>query len=422
MRRDVIYMSTLVTRKIKMKSIFTCLALCLSLLSAVAQEAPAIEGLYSVKLGAKPGERVIDLGGGMAPIFNIRVVALPEMKKEGNTAYCKAILNSDGVVVAIQGVQKDLESYDKILADLTKKYGKPREFRFKTRISTCRDTTESVVFEHGGRALSLTRTSSDKHVFLRGCYDVEAVKKVLNDAGQPENICDRLMRKAFSASIGYEEGITKWDPPPYEIGSEDVAWKISHEGRDAVVVTDGWYWWVLLDGTWAEAKSSGKNTFEIGDVRYVVKGDGDGREFLRIEKADKDEVEVPVKAERVSQGIANMPPKQPMVGVWVEDKNGKKVLTINKDGTIVWKRPRESDSDAVENWRWKYRFQRLVAIPDDFEPETNKYYCDRVVLSVSDDGNRIWDNDCDETYSRKSGVEHTAKAIAERLDKDVGNE
>ena len=59
MRRDVIYMSTLVTRKIKMKSIFTCLALCLSLLSAVAQEAPAIEGLYSVKLGAKPGERVI---------------------------------------------------------------------------------------------------------------------------------------------------------------------------------------------------------------------------------------------------------------------------------------------------------------------------------------------------------------------------
>ena len=200
-----------------------------------------------------------------------------------------------------------------------------------------------------------------------------------------------------------------------------MAWKISHEGRDAVVVTDGWYWWVLLDGTWAEAESSDRNSFEIRGVKYVVKGEGDDREFLRVEKADKDAVEVPIKAERVSQGIANMAPKQSMVGVWVEDKDGKKVLTINKDGTIVWKRPRESDSDAVENWRWKYRFQRLIAIPDDFEPETNKYYCDRVVLSVSDDGNRIWDNDCDETYSRKSGVEHTAKAIAERLDKNAGN-
>ncbi len=37
-----------------MKNIFTCLALCLSLSSAVAQETPAIEGLYGVKLGAKP--------------------------------------------------------------------------------------------------------------------------------------------------------------------------------------------------------------------------------------------------------------------------------------------------------------------------------------------------------------------------------
>ncbi len=37
-----------------MKKIFTCLALCLSLSSAVAQETPAIEGLYGVKLGAKP--------------------------------------------------------------------------------------------------------------------------------------------------------------------------------------------------------------------------------------------------------------------------------------------------------------------------------------------------------------------------------
>ena len=405
-----------------MKNIFTCLAICLLLLPAVAQEAPAIEGLYGVKLGAKPGEKAIDLGGGMASIFNIRVVALPEMKKEGETVKCNAILNSEGVVIAIQGTQKDVDAYGAIVADLTKKYGEPRKLSFKTRLSNSRGSIESVVFGTGGRALSLTRVSDARDSFLRACYDVAAMKKVLDDAGEPENICDRLMRKAFSASIGYEEGITKWDPPPYEIGSEDVAWKISHEGRDAVVVTDGWYWWVLLDGMWAEAKSSGKNTFEIGDVRYVVKGDGDGREFLRIEKVDKDEVEVPVKAERVSQGIANMPPKQPMVGVWVEDKNGKKVLTINKDGTIIWKRPRESDPDAVENWRWKYRFQRLVAIPADFEPETNEYYSERVILSVFDDGNRIWDDGCDETYSRKSGVEHAAKAIAKRLDKDVGNE
>lgn len=386
-----------------MKNIFTCLALCLSLLPAVAQEAPAIEGLYGVKLGAKPGGKAIDLGGGMASIFDIRVVALPEMKKEGETVKCNAILNSEGVVIAIQGTQKDVDAYGAIVADLTKKYGEPRKLSFKTRLSNSRGSIESAVFGSGGRALSLTRVSDARDSFLRACYDVAAMKKVLDDAGEPENICDRLMRKAFSASIGYEEGITKWDPPPYEIGSQDVAWKLSHEGRDAVVVTDGWYWWVLLDGTWAEAKSSGKNTFEIGDVRYVVKGDGDGREFLRIEKADKDEVEVPVKAERVSQGIANMPPKQPMVGVWVEDKNGKKVLTINKDGTIVWRHPRESAPDAVENWRWKYRFQRLVAIPADFEPETNEYYNERVVMSISDDGKRICGevDGYDETYTRE---------------------
>ena len=386
-----------------MKKIFTCLALCLSLSSAVAQEAPAIEGLYGVKLGAKPGGKAIDLCGGMASIFNIRVVALPEMKKEGETVKCNAILNSEGVVIAIQGTQKDVDAYGAIVADLTKKYGEPRKLSFKTRLSNSRGSIESVVFDSGGRALSLTRVSDARNSFLRACYDVAAMKKVLDDAGEPENICDRLMRKAFSASMGYEEGITKWDPPPYEIGSEDVAWKLSHEGRDAVVVTDGWYWWVLLDGTWAEAKSSGRNSFEIMGVKYVVKGEGDGREFLRIEKADKDEVEVPVKAERVSQGIANMPPMQPMVGVWVEDKDGKKVLMINKDGTIVWRRPRGSGPDAVENWRWKYRFQRLVAIPADFEPETNKYYCDRVVLSVSDDGKRICGevDGYDETYTRE---------------------
>ncbi len=386
-----------------MKNIFTCIALCLSLLPAVAQEAPAIEGLYGVKLGAKPGGKAIDLGGGMASIFDIRVVALPEMKKEGKTVKCNAILNSEGVVIAIQGTQKDVDAYGAIVADLTKKYGEPRKLSFKTRLSNSRGSIESVVFDSGGRALSLTRVSDARNSFLRACYDVAAMKKVLDDAGEPENICDRLMRKAFSASMGYEEGITKWDPPPYEIGSEDVAWKLSHEGRDAVVVTDGWYWWVLLDGTWAEAKSSGRNSFEIMGVKYVVKGEGDGREFLRIEKADKDEVEVPVKAERVSQGIANMAPMQPMVGVWVEDKDGKKVLMINKDGTIVWRRPRESAPDAVENWRWKYRFQRLVAIPADFEPETNKYYCDRVVLSVSDDGKRICGevDGYDETYTRE---------------------
>lgn len=388
-----------------MKNMFTCLAICLLLLPAVAQEAPAIEGLYGVKLGAKPGGKAIDLGGGMASIFDIRVVALPEMKKEGKTVKCNAILNSEGVVIAIQGTQKDVDAYGAIVADLTKKYGEPRKFSFKTRLSNSRGCIESVVFGSGGRALSLTRVSDARDSFLRACYDVAAMKKVLDDAGEPENICDRLMRKAFSASIGYEEGITKWDPPPYEIGSEDVAWKISHEGRDAVVVTDGWYWWVLLDGMWAEAKSSDRNSFEIGGVKYVVKGEGDGREFVRMEKDDKGEAEAPVKAERVSQGIANMAPKQSMVGVWVEDKDGKKVLTINKDGTIVWKRPRESDSDAVESWRWKYRFQRLVAIPADFEPETNEYYNERVVMSISDDGKNI-SGDVDgytETYTQKVG-------------------
>lgn len=106
-----------------MKNIFTCLALCLSLLPAVAQEAPAIEGLYGVKLGAKPGEKAIDLGGGMASIFDIRVVALPEMKKEGETVKCNAILNSEGVVIAIQGTQKDVDAYGAIVADLTNSLG-----------------------------------------------------------------------------------------------------------------------------------------------------------------------------------------------------------------------------------------------------------------------------------------------------------
>ncbi len=388
-----------------MKNMFTCLALCLSLLSAVAQEAPAIEGLYGVKLGAKPGKNAIDLGGGMASIFNIRIVAVPEMKKEGKTVKCNAILNSEGVVIAIQGTQKDVGDYGAIVAGLTKKYGTPKKLSFKTRLYNSRGSIESVVFSSDGRALSLTRVSDASDSFLRACYDVAAMKKVLDDAGEPENICDRLMRKAFSASIGYEEGITKWDPPPYEIGSQDVAWKFSHEGRDAVVVTDGWYWWTCLDGKWSEAESSGRDSFEFGGVKYVAKGTGDGRELYRAEKSEADETEAPVKAERVSQGIANMAPKQSMVGVWVEDKDGKKVLTINKDGTIVWKRPRESDSDAVENWRWKYRFQRLVAIPADFEPETNEYYNERVVMSISDDGKNI-SGDVDgytETYTQKVG-------------------
>lgn len=81
--------------KNEMKKIFTCLALCLLLLSAVAQEAPAIEGLYGVKLGAKPGEKAIDLGGGMASIFNIRIVAIPDdFEPETNEYYNERIVMS----------------------------------------------------------------------------------------------------------------------------------------------------------------------------------------------------------------------------------------------------------------------------------------------------------------------------------------
>ena len=84
-----------------------------------------------------------------------------------------------------------------------------------------------------------------------------------------------------------------------------------------------------------------------------------------------------------------MPPPYPVVGDWIGQNDAGRVIKINPDNTLVWRDQSRSQSKVDEKWRWKYRFQRLVAIPEDFEPEMDSYQLKRAIMSISQDRKKL---------------------------------
>ena len=372
-----------------MKTKSFCVVLCFAFEAFAGRCEASIEGLYGVMLGDKPGSTACEIGGALAQSLNVRLVVLPNMKREGRTLKCMAILDDTGAVVAIQGTQADVETYGEIVARLSSRFGEPAKLGTELRVFSSRYSVDSVVFRSGDRALSLTRFSDSPNEFIYGCYDVTAMTKILDSADEAASHADRCLRKAISVSIGYEAGISKWNAPAYEIGKDDVAWKLRIGSSDVIVVSDGAGWWVLKDGKWNLVESRSESTFSFDGVCFKMKGRGVRRTLHRKEGIDGGDMQPVERIAATSLDDSEMPPPYPVVGDWIGQNDAGRVIKINPDNTLVWRDQSRSQSKVDEKWRWKYRFQRLVAIPEDFEPEMDSYQLKRAIMSISQDRKKL---------------------------------
>ena len=107
--------------------------------------------------------------------------------------------------------------------------------------------------------------------------------------------------------------------------------------------------------------------------------------------------------------FADTPPDASLFGAWEKANGGRETIQINQDGSIKW----EGGLDERTEWRWHSRCGCLLALPEDFDSDHESYHDTRaVLLQMPEGGLHVLRRGV--FRKRKSGVEHTAKAIAER--------
>lgn len=374
-----------------------------------AAQAETVDGLFGIKFGSKPDvlrefEQIKSLGARL-------VLVAPE---DENAPDCLALLDKEGKVVQVKFMMPGPveKSRQAVLKEWKPKYGEPTisgVFEFCDKQKTSFDT-----FVVGGTALCC---EVDGKIVTAESTDITAMTNLLARATRPRERSERERLAFWGRKIGY-------NPPPrnpakpYEIGSGDRVWRFSYKGKKVVVVHDGRDFWLRHEGKWEyrpERTIGGRFSDHTSFLAELNERAQNGIEVWHCASIWGEE-KTPIETELMTVAYVDTPPDASLFGAWEKANGGRETIQINQDGSIKW----EGGLDERTEWRWHSRCGCLLALPEGFDSDHESYHDTRaVLLQMPEGGLHVLRRGV--FRKRKSGVGHTAKAIAERLDKDAGD-
>lgn len=377
-------------------------------LAPLVANAETVDGLFGIKFGSKP-----DVLREFQKIKSLDARLVLVASEDENAPDCLALLDKEGKVVQVKFMMPGPveKSRQAVLKEWKPKYGEPTisgVFEFHGGQKASFDT-----FVIGGAALCC---EVDGKIVTAESTDITAMTNLLARATRPRERSERERLAFWGRKIGYNPPPHK-PAKPYEIGSNDRVWRFARKGKEDVIVHDGQDFWLRHEGKWEyrpERAIGGRfadyTTFQAKLSEKAQNGI-EVWHFASIEGA-----KTPIETELMPAAFADTTPDASLFGTW-ENTNGRgETIQIKQNGSIKW----EGGLDDRTEWRWRSRCGGLLALPEDFDPDHESYHDARVVLQQMPEGEL---HVLRRGVFRKmvSGGEHTAKAIAERLDKDAGD-
>lgn len=375
----------------------------------LAANAETIDGLFGIKFGSRP-----DVLREFQKIKSLDARLVLVASEDENAPDCLALLDKEGKVVQVKFMMPGPveKSRQAVMKEWKPKYGEPTisgVFEFSDKQKASFDT-----FVVGGTALCC---EVDGKIVTVESTDIVAMTNLLVKARRPKERSERERLAFWGRKIGY-------NPPPhnpakpYEIGSGDRVWRFSYKGKKVVVVHDGQDFWLRLGGRWEYRPESTIGGRFTDYTTFQAKLNETAQNGIEVwHSASIEGAKTPIETEPMPAAFADTPPDASLFGAWEKANGGRETIQINQDGSIKW----EGGLDERTEWRWHSRCGCLLALPEDFDSDHESYHDTRaVLLQMPEGGLHVLRRGV--FRKRKSGVEHTAKAIAKRLDKDVGNE
>ena len=392
----------------KDKILFTLVIAVTTLLASLAVNAETVDGLFGIKFGSRP-----DVLREFQKIKSLDARLVLVASEDENAPDCLALLDEEGKVVQVKFMMPGPaeKSRQAVLKEWKPKYGEPTisgVFEFCDKQKASFDT-----FVVGGTALCC---EVDGKIVTVESTDIVAMTNLLVKARRPKERSERERLAFWGRKIGY-------NPPPrnpakpYEIGSGDRVWRFSYKGKKVVVVHDGQDFWLRLGGRWEYRPESTIGGRFTDYTTFQAKLNETAQNGIEVwHSASIEGAKTPIETEPMPAAFADTPPDASLFGTWEKANGRRETIQINQDGSIKW----EGGLDERTEWRWHSRCGCLLALPEDFDSDHESYHDTRaVLLQMPEGGLHVLRRGV--FRKRKSGVEHTAKAIAERLDKDVGN-
>ena len=374
-----------------------------------AAQADAVDGLFGIKFGSEPNvlrefERIKSLDARL-------VLVAPE---DENAPDCLALLDKDGKVIQVKFMMPGPvgKSRQMVMKEWKPKYGEPTisgVFEFHGGQKTSFDT-----FIVGGTALCC---EVDGKMVIAESTDIAAMTNLLSKARRPNIRSEREQLSFWGRKIGYNPPPRK-PAKPYEIGSNDRVWRFSRKSKEDVIVHDGRDFWLRHGGKWEyrpERTIGGRFADYTTFQAKLNEQAQNGIEVWHSASVGGEE-KTPIETELMPVAFADTPPDASLFGTWERANGGRETIEIKQDGSLKW----EGGLDERTDWRWRSRCGCLLALPADFDPERELYHDARVaLLQMPEGGLHVLRRG---VFQKKDFGEHAAKAIAKRLDKDVGNE
>lgn len=392
-----------------MKYRFALVFILLASLVALATNAETVDGLFGIKFGSRP-----DVLREFQKIKSLDARLVLVAPEDENAPDCLALLDKEGKVVQVKFMMPGPveKSRQAVLNEWKPKYGEPTisgSFEFHSNCKVEYDT-----FVVGGTALCC---EVDGKIVTAESTDIAAMTNLLAKAKRPRERSEREKLVLWGRKIGY-------NPPPrrpakpYEIGSNDQVWRFSRKGKEDVIVHDGRDFWLRHEGKWEyrpERTIGGRFADYTTFQAKLNEKEHNGIEVWHSASIGGGE-KTPIATELMPVAFADTTPDISLFGTW-ECANGRReTIEIKQDGSLKW----EGGLDERTEWRWHSRCGCLLALPEDFDSDHESYHDTRAVLLQMPEG-ELHVLRRGVFRKRKSGVEHTAKAIAKRLDKDTGD-
>lgn len=392
-----------------MKYRFALVFILLASLAALATNAETVDGLFGIKFGSRP-----DVLREFQKIKSLDARLVLVAPEDENAPDCLALLDKEGKVVQVKFMMPGPveKSRQAVLNEWKPKYGEPTisgSFEFHSNCKVEYDT-----FVVGGTALCC---EVDGKIVTAESTDIAAMTNLLAKAKRPRERSEREKLVLWGRKIGY-------NPPPrrpakpYEIGSNDQVWRFSRKGKEDVIVHDGRDFWLRHEGKWEyrpERTIGGRFADYTTFQAKLNEKEHNGIEVWHSASIGGGE-KTPIATELMPVAFADTTPDISLFGTW-ECANGRReTIEIKQDGSLKW----EGGLDERTEWRWHSRCGCLLALPEDFDSDHESYHDTRAVLLQMPEG-ELHVLRRGVFRKRKSGVEHTAKAIAKRLDKDTGD-